>query len=52
MGVPTNIVDMLTVCRSIGSIHTSSDTEVVYLINPCIALEKMDILEDMKLVHS
>jgi len=50
----TDIVDVLTVSRSIGSIDTGSNTEVVYksaLFNARV-VPAGDILEDMKLVHS
>ena len=49
----TDIVDVLTVGRSIGPIHTSPDTKVVYSSASYRAeREEVDILEDMKLVHS
>ena len=49
----TDIVDVLTVGRSIWSINTSPDTEVVYLSASMQAKrEDRDILEDMKDVHS
>ena len=50
----TDIVDMLTVGRSIGSVDTSSNTEVVYksALLKARVVPAGDILEDMKLVHS